>query len=46
MRDKNFAEKARQKDGLPPVDKHTSKSQFPPIGSKQYSSQMKDSKKK
>lgn len=34
MRDKNFAEKARQKDGLPPVDKHTSKPQFPPLGSK------------
>lgn len=46
MRDKNFAEKARQKDGLPPVDKYTSKSQFPPLGSKPNFGQMKDSKKK
>jgi len=46
MRDKNFAEKARQKDGLPPVDKYTSNPLFPQLGSKQNSNQMKDSKKK
>jgi len=46
MRDKNFAEKARQKDGLPPVDKHASKQQFPQLGSKQNLGQMNDSKKK
>jgi len=40
MRDRNFAEKARQKDGLPPVDKHTSKPQFPHLGSKQNLGQM------
>jgi len=43
MRDKNFAEKARQKDGLPPVDKHTPK---PQCGSTQNLGQMKDTKKK
>ena len=46
MRDKNFAEKARQKDGLPPVDKYASKTQLPQFGSQQNLGQMKDSKKK
>jgi hypothetical protein len=43
MRDKNFAENKRIKDGLPPVNKHTTK---PPFEKKQNSGPTKDAKNK